>query len=125
MRLLLDAHVPLAVAVQLRQRGVDAVALRDWRSGAYLTASDEHILLGAVEQNRVFVTYDVHSIPPLLRNLAERGQPHSGVVFIDGRTIRPNDVGALTTGLVALVADAGSADWTNVARFLPAPRFGA
>ena len=43
MRLLLDAHLPHALAEAFRQQDIDAVALTEWRGGHYLGASDDHV----------------------------------------------------------------------------------
>ncbi|MBI4320061.1 MAG: DUF5615 family PIN-like protein [Chloroflexi bacterium] len=113
MRLLLDAHLPLALARELQRRGLDAVALRDWMGGAYRNASDDDLLAAANLDRRVFVTYDCHSIPPLICDWYETGRRHSGIILIDEGTIRPNDVGSLLRSLVELSSRAGSDEWQD------------
>lgn len=73
MKLLLDVHVPAAVvdALVRRHPGLDAVHLRDWRDGACLGADDREILAMAAGERRTLFTYDLRTIPVLLRALAE------------------------------------------------------
>lgn len=118
MLLLLDAHIPLAVARALRQDGVDAVALRDWKAGSYREAPDEPLLLVALADARTLVTYDRRTIPRLLKEWAETGRHHAGVVFVDERTVRPDAVGVLARALLALAARSGSEDWGDRVVFL-------
>lgn len=120
MRLLLDAHIPPAVARALQRDGIDAVALRDWLDGAFRTAADDDLLAGALEDRRVLVSFDCRTLPPLLRELAETGQHHGGVILVDERTLRPNDVGGLQRALRQLVEQSCAADWQDVAVFLRA-----
>lgn len=118
MRLLLDEHVAVAVATGLVTRGYEATALRDWHAGRYLETADEVILRAAHDEALALVTYDLRTIPPLLKRWVEQDIPHSGVIFVDQRTIAPNDVGGLIRALVQLVAAHGGADWRNRVMFL-------
>jgi predicted nuclease of predicted toxin-antitoxin system len=113
MRLLLDAHVPLILAKQLQNHGVDAVALEHWRDGEFRHADDEQILAAAYEEGRSLVTYDRRTIPPILRDWAEMEQHHAGVVLISARAIRPHEVGHLLRALRALVEESGDNDWQD------------
>lgn len=118
IRLLLDAHIPLAVAWRLREDGIDVVALRDWLEGSYRQASDEEILVAASSEERVLVTYDCHTIPPLLAHWAEAGQHHRGVVLADEKTVLPKDIGGLVRALRALVREQGGLLWEDRVVFL-------
>ena len=118
MRLLLDEHLGPALADALIKRGVDAVALTAWHGGRYLEASDEAILTASVAEHRVLATYDQRTIPPLLRVWGEGGRGHAGVVFIDHRTIAPNDIGGLARALVELQKRLGELDWSDRTVFL-------
>lgn len=118
MRLLLDEHLGPALADALVKRGVDAVALTAWHDGRYLEASDEAILTAGAADHRVLVTYDQRTIPPLLRLWGEGGRGHAGVVFIDHRTIAPNDIGGLVRALVELQERLGELDWSDRTVFL-------
>lgn len=118
MKILLDAHIPTAVGKGLTERGVDAVALRSWRGGRFLDATDEAILAGAGEEERVFVTYDVHTVPPLLRRWLEDGMGHTGVVLISVKTVPPSDVRRLTQALLQLCKGFQDQPWVDRIVFL-------
>ncbi|MBI2865634.1 MAG: DUF5615 family PIN-like protein [Chloroflexi bacterium] len=118
MRLLLDSHVATAVAQQLRDRGVDALALAEWLDGNYRKADDEALLMMALLDRRVLVTYDLRTIPKFLKRLAEVGQHHGGVLLVHRNTIRPNDVGELVAALSELAAQRGGDDWQDRVMFL-------
>jgi len=120
IRLLLDAHISPSIAKQLQGEGIDTVALRDWQYGHYLSASDEQILIEATVDKRVLVTYDLRTIPPLLKEWAETGQQHSGVILIDEKTLLPNDVGGLLRAIRILVRDHGDDEWQDQVVFLRA-----
>lgn len=118
MRLLLDAHISPAVARELRRREVDAVAVSEWLGGNFRTAPDEQLLAAALSDERVLVTYDLRSIPILLREWTETRQRHGGVVLVDERTIQPNDPGGLVRALCALVERTRGTDWLDRVIFL-------
>lgn len=90
------------MADALRRRDIDAEAMRDWRSGEMLGRSDEEILAVAVREERALVTYDVRSIPPLLRRLAETGASHAGVVLVSAKSLPMGDVRRLARALERL-----------------------
>jgi hypothetical protein len=116
-RLLLDAHVPKSVADGLRSRGAEAISVADWRGGDMRVADDAALLRAAAEDRLVLVTFDLRTIPPLLKEWAETGQHHAGVVLVDDRTLRPDDVGSLVRAMAELTADATS-EWTDRVVFL-------
>ncbi len=120
LRFLLDAHLPsaLVAAVQNAQPTIEIATLSTWESGAYLDAADDLILMVAGEKQWVLVTYDVHTLPTLLRSWAAGGRSHHGVVFGSPRTLDPSDVGGLARALVALWQRYGGEDWTGWTLFL-------
>lgn len=78
-----------------------------WRGGAFLGATDADILTAAESEGRTLVTYDVRTIPPLLRRIAEMGGSHGGVILVSVKAFPPGD----TRGLVrALTGLAGASD---------------
>lgn len=115
MRLLLDAHISPAVVKVLSAAvaGADVIALRDWHDGAYLQLDDDVILRAAHSEMRTLVTYDLRTIPPLLKLWAEQGIAHGGVVLVDERTVVANDVGGLVRALTRLMDRLGDAAWEN------------
>lgn len=120
MRLLLDYHISAVIAQALRRDGVDIVVVRDWLDGSYRSASDDQLLSAAWSDECVLVTYDCRTIPPLLKEWAETGRQHAGVVLIDDKTVRPDDIGGLVRALRALIARSRGENWRDRAVFLQA-----
>ncbi len=115
LRLLTDEQISPAVAKQARVRcpNMSIIAIRSWRDGHFLSAADELILREAHECKLTLVTFDLRTIPPLLRSWAEQEIDHGGVVLVDERTIAQNDVGGLVAALCALWKAEGDTDWNN------------
>jgi len=93
------------VAHALRRNGIDAAALREWHEGAFLGRRDEDILAAALNEDRVFVTYDLRTIPPMLKRFAVQGALHAGVILVNVGTILPGDVRRLTRSLGRLAKE--------------------
>jgi hypothetical protein len=98
---------------------MDVVPLRDWHDGRYLWESDEQILLVARSEGRTLVTFDRHSIPLVLRHLAEAGLDHGGVIFISAKTIGQHDIGGIAESLARLAAAQQDISLDNRILFLP------
>ena len=92
MRLLFDCHVAKAALGALRKLdpSIQAEHLAGWHGGAWLRAADAEILALCHEEGRTFVTFDLRTIPDLLRQWAAEDRPHSGVIFGDANTVPPN-----------------------------------
>lgn len=73
VRFYLDENVPIAIAVQLQRRGIEAVTVRDLRR---LGDSDINHLQRASAMGYVLCTHDVDYLA-----LAEQGVAHAGIVF--------------------------------------------
>ncbi len=86
LRLLTDEQASPAVAKQLKRRcrGIEIIAMRDWEDGNLMSASDEALLREARRQKLTVVTFDLRTIPALLRAWAEHGEDH-GVSFSSTR----------------------------------------
>lgn len=97
-RLLLDEHIPPALADALGPE-VDAVPIALWHEGAYLGASDEDVVVRAFEEGRALVSFDVSTIPNLLREFAEAGRRHAGVLLVSAKSFSPTDVGPLARAI--------------------------
>lgn len=77
IRFYLDENMPVELAAQLRQRGIDAVTVRDL---GLLGDDDPSHLRRAAEQGRILCTYDKD-----YTRLAKQGIEHKGIVFIPGK----------------------------------------
>ncbi len=120
MTLLLDVHVAKAVIGALRKAAphIQAEHISQWRGGAFLRAEDAEILAACHAEKRVFITYDMATIPDLLRRWMMEVRPHSGVIFADENTVKPNVPGEVALAIASLAKDIGNADTTNLVRHL-------
>jgi hypothetical protein len=98
---------------------MDSVLL--WEGGWLAGASDDVLLTEAYARGWTLATYDQSTIVPLLKDWAEQGIEHGGVVFVDDRTIAQNDIGRLARSLGALWMAEKNADWTDVVIYLTRP----
>lgn len=115
MRLLLDEMHAREVAAQLRERGVDAVAVSErleWRG-----LPDPDLLAVATAERRVLVTENVKDFAALARAWSAARRGHAGIVFTHPRRFprgARGHVSRLTDALAAFVdreaRDLGSAD---------------
>jgi hypothetical protein len=120
LRLLLDEHISPAVAGGLRRkhRALSVVCVVEWKDGEFLGQSDSACLRQAAAQGLTLVTYDRRTIPPLLKIWAEEGRRHGGLIFVDEKTIPPDDVGILVRALSNLWLKARRWDWADRICFL-------
>jgi hypothetical protein len=120
LKLLLDEHISPDVAAGMRRRDRKIIVhgMVEWEDGSFLGQEDSACLGEAAVQKLTLVTYDRRTIPPLLKNWAEEGRQHAGVIFVDEKTISPADIGGLIQSLGNLVKEARSWDWTDRVCFL-------
>ena len=120
LKLLLDEHVPPAVATELKRhiRSLEAHPLPQWRGGAFLGESDERIVAEAAALGLTLVTYDVKTIPNVLYGRVRAGLSHGGAILVTSHQIRMGEVGDLVRALESLFRRMGSLDWTNRVVFL-------
>jgi hypothetical protein len=120
LKLLLDEHNSPDVAAGMRRRDRKVIVrgMVEWEDGSFLGQEDSACLGEAAVQKLTLVTYDRRTIPPLLKNWAEEGRQHAGVIFVDEKTISPADIGGLIQSLDNLVKEARSWDWTDRVCFL-------
>lgn len=88
--LLFDEHVNVTACRQPQADGIDVVHALEVGLGS---TPDPHILRWAIEQGRIVVTRNYQDFAPLVQNLAGRGVPFPGVLFLS-TAVRQNDVGA-------------------------------
>jgi len=118
LRLLTDAHVPLAVAKTARKAILSNItALCDWHGGRYLDESDTRLLALAWEERVTIVTYDLNTFPLVVRDRLETGLDHAGMIYVSAR-YRQNDVGGIARALVKLWRAEKHTDWINRIYFL-------
>ncbi len=117
---LLDEHVSpdVAVFVKNSRPEIHVFALPDWQDGIWIGESDDEILRAASAQALTLVTYDQRTLPRLLQRWAELKETHAGVIFVDERTIAPNDLPAIARSLIRLWDDHRDLDWSNRLAFL-------
>jgi hypothetical protein len=92
--------------------------LAGWRGGAFLRAEDGEILARCHEESRMFLTYDMATIPDLLRQWAAQGWPHSGVIFADRNTVPPNSPGLVSAAVARVARDIGDRPTASLVLFL-------
>jgi hypothetical protein len=66
----------------------------------------------------MLLNYDLATIPDLLRRWMAEGRSHSGVIFADENTVKPNAPTEVATAIAGLAREIGNADTTNLIRFL-------
>ncbi|HEX3662700.1 MAG TPA: hypothetical protein VHU89_14790 [Acidobacteriaceae bacterium] len=118
--MLLDEHLSPGIAAGLQriEPGIEVYAISQWKHGRFLGRADQELLAEAAH-GLTFVTYDCRSIPDLLRFWGEQGRSHSGVIFVDDKSIAPGDIGGLVRALGKLFSDLRHLDWENREMFLP------
>lgn len=105
MRLLLDEMIGPRVAQELRNRGLDVVAVAERTDLRALP--DEAVLDVARDEGRTVITRNIGDFARLhLQSLTE-GRPHAGIVMVTGQTFPQNRsfVGALVKALASAAHD--------------------
>ena len=120
LKLLLDEHISPRVAkgMHRRHRALVVHWMAEWNSGDYLGKDDSVCLLRAATERLTLVTYDRRTIPPLLKDWAEQGRRHAGIIFVDEKSIAPAAIGGLVRALSYLYRHSGKWDWTDRVCFL-------
>lgn len=120
LRFLLDEHISPAVAEALKRLNpsLEVHALQRWEGGRLLGRPDAECLEAAAQNGLTLVTFDLRTIPNLLRTWAAEERAHAGVVFVDQTTIPPWKVGQLVRALESLYSREGALSWTTRVEFL-------
>src|SRR6266436_1365086 len=113
LQFLLDEHISPTVAREAaaKCRGMKIVAFMHWRRGGLMGTDDRLFLPEAKLDGLTLVSYDLKTIPPLLKEWAEQGIDHGGVIFVDTKTIAPNNFGALVAALREVWTSERWTDW--------------
>lgn len=121
LRLLLDEHISSKVAHGLKRQLplADVECILTWQDGVHLGSPDDVILINALRDWCVVVTYDLATMPSAIQSIASGHGQHPRVLFIDTKTLRPNDIGGLVRALQSVVMmHAGSEHLNNQVHFL-------
>jgi len=98
-RFLLDEQLSRKLAEAAVRAGLDVTAV----SGSELEGVDDRaILLAAASQERILVTYDVRDFVRHLRDLVNGGIRSQGLVRINSRSLRPDDLRGILRALISL-----------------------
>ena len=124
LHILTDEHISPEVAVAARKlcRGIQITALFEWLEGHFVGSPDGEILREAARQKMTLLSFDLRTIPALLRTWGEQGTDHGGLIFVDEKSIAQSDIGGIARALSELWKLQGEADWTNRCFFLQHPR---
>jgi hypothetical protein len=114
-QLLLDEHLSPRIVKQFLGKcpGARMASALEWQGGTLSSVPDDVLLTEAHQYKLTVVTYDQATIVPLLKCWGEQGISHSGVIFIDDRTIRQDDFGGIIRALAQLWEKERNADWRN------------
>ena len=120
LKLLLDEHISGRVAIGFRRinRTIRIQSMVEGEDGSFLGRDDDSCLREAAAERLTFVTYDLLTIPPLLKEWAETGRSHGGIIFVDEKTIAPSNIGGLVKALSAIAKEGQEWDWTDLVLFL-------
>lgn len=89
MKLLLDEMWPPRIAIQLRRRGHDAVAVAERPE---LRGQPDAVVFAAAQaEGRVVVTENVSDYRPLAAYELRQGRSHAGVIFNTNRQLPRHD----------------------------------
>jgi hypothetical protein len=120
LHILTDEQISPEVAVAAGRlcRGVPITTLFEWMDGHFVGAPDGEILREAARQKMTLLSFDLRTIPALLRTWGEQGTAHGGLIFVDEKSIPQSDIGGMARALCELWKFQGDADWTNRCFFL-------
>lgn len=120
---LLDENISRVIARQINSRRpvIGIQTIFEWRGGTLLNQPDHLILQAAAEDGLTLVTYDVHTIRPLVDEWVASGITHAGVIFVNRRTIPSDNFGLLIRAIENLWDREQHLTWTNQTRFLERP----
>ncbi len=112
---LLDEQISPEIAKQIKNKRKEIIifSIQSWHQGDYLGVGDETILTVAASEQLTLVTYDQRTIPPILSKWGQANINHAGVIFIDYRSIPPNNFGALVRAIIWLFDTQSNLDWQN------------
>jgi hypothetical protein len=116
VKILLDEHLPKAVAVTLGRllTGTDAQHIADWQHGRWLAEDDPVLLEGLWQDRRPLASYDRATLPGHLAKRIAGGKDHAGVIFVDQECFPVTRIGDMARALAKLLATyPAPSDWIN------------
>jgi hypothetical protein len=116
MKLLLDEHLPKAVAATLRRvrAGTEAYHVSEWENGQWLGEEDPVLLEGLWQDRRILASYDRATLPGYLAERIGEGKDHAGVIFVDPERFPVTGIGAMARALGKLLDKyPAPRDWVN------------
>jgi hypothetical protein len=121
LKLLLDEHIWPGIADLLGKLipTIRVESIHTHAGGRLMNAGDDEIQAEAHRGRWTLVTFDVNTIPSLLREKAMAKEDHSGVIFISSKSFAQNDHHGLARALASVVgAEESAAAWINRIVFL-------
>lgn len=112
---LLDEQISPEIAKQINRKNpeITIFSIHSWQNGNYLGVPDEAILKAAEVEKLTLITYDQKTIPPILVEWGQANTNHAGVIFIDYRSISPNNFGGLIKAIIWLWKTQNNSNWQN------------
>ena len=120
LSLLLDENISPEIVKQMSAKRPDVMitSVHHWRDGLFKSKRDVAILTAANEESLTLVTYDQKTILPILIQWGHKGVDHSGVFFLDDRSISSNMFGGIIRALAGLFDASHNEDWNNRVEFI-------
>ncbi len=112
---LLDEQISPEIAQQINNKHseIPIFSIHTWKNGNFLGVADEAILRIAALKQLTLITYDQKTIPPILVKWGQANINHAGVIFINYRSISPNNFGGLIKAIIWLGQTQKNSDWQN------------
>lgn len=118
--LLLDENLsPVIADIAVKKcPNIKISSLCYWKGVLLRSQSDEVILRTATIEKLTLVTCDIKTIPMLLKQFAESGQPHCGVIFVPEKSIRNNQFAKIAEAICFLWKNHRQENWVDRIFFL-------
>jgi hypothetical protein len=108
----MDVHIPQAITLQLRRRGVDVLTAVEDNTQEL---PDSELLARVTEQNRVLFTQDIR-FRVLAQSWQQEGKFFSGLIF--GHQLG-GTIGQFVKDLEFIAKASAPEDWINVVEYIP------
>ena len=112
IRFLTDEHIPAALVVAMRVRGLDVMRVHE---AGLASSPDPGILAWAAADDRVLVTFDRQTMPGFLYARVAAGLPTPGVALVDDSL----PIGRMADELHVLAACSTSGELRDQVHYVP------